>query len=239
MSSSFAKVASRPAPCIWRPSTGRPQSQASGVRHRSGTRPTAGFARSSLNEITQATIDLRAPCPFARFPAPESFPARAVPPQDGLGFNDLGRTEQARPEFGRPYRLSVTRRGFSTQPEGSPQRTSPRPAPGRRKLRVFPACKISTFGDEPHQGVANGRGAPAWRKNRPTISNADSRRRSASSPRRASSGRRFPRSKVIRSSPEDLRPMFEAVLENATRLCEASFGALLLHEDGAYRLSRR
>ena len=44
--------------------------------------------------------------------------------------------------------------------------------------------------------------------------------------------------KVISSSPGDLQPVFEAVLENATRLCEASFGALLLHEDdGAYRLA--
>jgi len=44
--------------------------------------------------------------------------------------------------------------------------------------------------------------------------------------------------KVISSSPGDLQPVFEAVLENATRLCEASFGTLLLHEDdGAYRLA--
>src|SRR5262249_2823283 len=44
--------------------------------------------------------------------------------------------------------------------------------------------------------------------------------------------------KVISSSPGDLQPGFQAVLENATRLCEASFGALLLHEDdGAYRLA--
>jgi GAF domain-containing protein len=38
--------------------------------------------------------------------------------------------------------------------------------------------------------------------------------------------------KVISSSPGDLHPVFGAVLENATRLCEASFGALLLHEGG-------
>jgi GAF domain-containing protein len=43
--------------------------------------------------------------------------------------------------------------------------------------------------------------------------------------------------KVISSSPGDLQPVFQAMLGNATRLCEASFGALLLHEaDGAYRL---
>jgi GAF domain-containing protein/CheY-like chemotaxis protein len=44
--------------------------------------------------------------------------------------------------------------------------------------------------------------------------------------------------RVISCSPGELEPVFEAVLENATRLCKASFGALLLHEDdGAYRLA--
>src|SRR5215475_6525043 len=44
--------------------------------------------------------------------------------------------------------------------------------------------------------------------------------------------------RVISSSPGELEPVFEAVLENATHLCKASFGALLLHEaEGAYRLA--
>src|SRR5262249_19988975 len=44
--------------------------------------------------------------------------------------------------------------------------------------------------------------------------------------------------RVISSSPGELEPVFEAVLENATCLCKASFGALLLHEgDGVYRLA--
>ena len=67
-----------------------------------GRAPLLVFFAHPLNEITQATIDLRAPCPLARFPAPERFPARAMPPKDGLRFNDLGRTEQARPELGHP-----------------------------------------------------------------------------------------------------------------------------------------
>ncbi len=41
--------------------------------------------------------------------------------------------------------------------------------------------------------------------------------------------------KVISSSPGDLKPVFQAMLENATRICEAQFGNLFLFENDAYR----
>jgi signal transduction histidine kinase len=41
--------------------------------------------------------------------------------------------------------------------------------------------------------------------------------------------------KVISSSPGDLQPVFEAMLANATRICEASFGNLMLYENGLLR----
>jgi GAF domain-containing protein/DNA-binding response OmpR family regulator len=40
---------------------------------------------------------------------------------------------------------------------------------------------------------------------------------------------------VISSSPGDLEPVFQAMLGNAVRICEASFGALLRFEGGAWR----
>src|SRR5262249_43056825 len=42
---------------------------------------------------------------------------------------------------------------------------------------------------------------------------------------------------IISSSPTDLQPMFETILANATRLCEASYGALWLCEGDAIRLA--
>jgi GAF domain-containing protein len=42
--------------------------------------------------------------------------------------------------------------------------------------------------------------------------------------------------KVISSSPGELEPVFQAMLQNAIRICEAKFGYLQLHEDGAFRV---
>ena len=40
---------------------------------------------------------------------------------------------------------------------------------------------------------------------------------------------------VISSSPGELEPVFQTMLENATRICEAKFGVLFLFQDGAFR----
>ena len=42
--------------------------------------------------------------------------------------------------------------------------------------------------------------------------------------------------KVISSSPGELEPVFQAMLQNATRICEANFGVLNLHENGTFRV---
>jgi GAF domain-containing protein len=43
--------------------------------------------------------------------------------------------------------------------------------------------------------------------------------------------------RVISSSPGDLKPVFDAILENATRICEAKFGYLQLPENGTFRMA--
>src|SRR5215475_10319386 len=40
--------------------------------------------------------------------------------------------------------------------------------------------------------------------------------------------------RVISSSPGDLEPIFNAMLKNALRICEAKFGMLLRYSDGAF-----
>ena len=40
---------------------------------------------------------------------------------------------------------------------------------------------------------------------------------------------------VISSSPGELEPVFQSMLENATRICEASFGTLLLYDGDVFR----
>ena len=40
---------------------------------------------------------------------------------------------------------------------------------------------------------------------------------------------------VISSSPGDLEPVFQAMMANATRICDAKFGILQLHENGKFR----
>ena len=43
--------------------------------------------------------------------------------------------------------------------------------------------------------------------------------------------------KVISSSPGELKPVFEAILENATRICEAKFGNLFLYADNSFHIA--
>src|SRR5262249_47720280 len=41
--------------------------------------------------------------------------------------------------------------------------------------------------------------------------------------------------KIISSSPGDLQPVFDAILQHATRICEAKFGTMWLREGDAFR----
>ena len=40
---------------------------------------------------------------------------------------------------------------------------------------------------------------------------------------------------MISSSPGELEPVFNKILENATRICNAEFGTMVLQENGGFR----
>src|ERR1700751_3747540 len=42
--------------------------------------------------------------------------------------------------------------------------------------------------------------------------------------------------RAIASSPHDMQPIFDAILDSATRLCRADVGSLRLSEEGGHRL---
>ena len=42
---------------------------------------------------------------------------------------------------------------------------------------------------------------------------------------------------VISSSSGDLQPVFVSILANATRICEADFGVLVLYDNAAFRVA--
>src|SRR5437588_9521391 len=117
-----------------------------------GRAPQRVFLAHPLNEITQATIDLRSPCPLSRFPAPESFPVRAMPPKDGLRLNHLGHTEQARPEPGHPYQQRPVTAAQSKARRCLPQ-SDAELMTEKQVLGLKPATRLEQVGEEHSERV--------------------------------------------------------------------------------------
>ena len=69
-----------------------------------GRTPQWVFPAHSLDQITQASVNPRPPCPIARLPAPDHSKSSAVPSQDRLRLNHLRRAKKTRPELGHPYK---------------------------------------------------------------------------------------------------------------------------------------
>ena len=118
--------------------------------------------------------------------------------------------------------VTLSRKGTKSQTRG-------------RKLR-------STGTKAGMRAAADANSVPSCRKSSrhvPASWKRSSQRASASFPRRWSSRRRPRRCcSVISSSPGELEPVFQAMLANATRICAASFGSLILFEGNALPAGR-
>src|SRR6266404_6166873 len=113
----------------------------------------------STDEIAQLMRDSGPSWPTLGFPAPESFPARAMPPKDRLRLNDLGRTDQARPEPGHPYQQRPVTAAWSEARRCLPQ-SDVELMTEKQVLSFKPASRLEYVGDEHHEQVQD-------RKHRP------------------------------------------------------------------------
>ena len=112
-----------------------------------GCAPQWVFPAHSLDQITQATINLRPPCPMSGFPTPESFEARAMPPKDRLRLHHPGQIKQIGPDPCQPYQQRPV---ATVQPQ-----TRRRPPQGdielmtkKQVLGFEPSSRLEHVGDE-------------------------------------------------------------------------------------------
>ncbi len=113
----------------------------------SGRAPLRVFLAHPLNEIAQATINFRPPCPLSGFPAPESFEAYAMPSQYCLRLNHLGRAKQARPEPCHPYQQCPVNPAQSKTRRRMPQ-CDVDLMTEEKVLGLKPAPRLEQVGDE-------------------------------------------------------------------------------------------
>jgi hypothetical protein len=110
------------------------------------------FLAHPLDKITQAPIDLGTPYPISRFPPPDHFKTSAMPTQDGIWLNHLGRTKQARPEPGHPYQQrSVT--AAKSKKRWRPPQSDIKLMTEKQILGFKPTSRLEQVGDEHSERV--------------------------------------------------------------------------------------
>lgn len=117
-----------------------------------GCSPQWVFPAHPLDQITQAPIDPRPPCPVSRFPTSERFKASAMPPQDRLRLNHMGHAEQARPEPGHPNeQRAVTATQSKTR--WRPPQSDVELMTEKQILCFKPTSRLEQIGDEHSERV--------------------------------------------------------------------------------------
>ena len=112
-----------------------------------GCAPQRVFPAHPLDQITQATIDLRPPCPISGFPTPEDFETSPMPPQDSFRPSYLGQIAQIGLNPGDPHQQ---RPAATVQPQT--RRRSPQGdvelMTEKQILGFEPASRLEHVGDE-------------------------------------------------------------------------------------------
>ena len=118
----------------------------------SGCAPLWVFPAHPLDQITQAPINLRPPCPIWRFPAPERSKTSAMLSQDRLRLNHLSHAEQARPKPGHPGQQRAVTAAQSKTRWCPPQSNNELMAQ-KQILGFKPLSRLEQIGDQHCQRV--------------------------------------------------------------------------------------
>ena len=189
--------------------------------------------RIKAKEInTLRIVHTPVPCETTSHPA-EGLPVnrgrvtgRAVFERRTIHVHDLAAEEDDFPEGSRDARRDGHRTTLATPllREGAPIGAI---LIRRMEVRPFSEKQIAllgTFADQAAIAIENARLFEAEQQHTRELSEALEQQTATSDVLR-----------VISSSPGELEPVFQAMLENATRICEAKFGNLLLYDGDAFR----
>ena len=112
-----------------------------------GCAPKWVFPAHPPDQIAQATINPRPPCPITRFPTPNHFETSAMPTQDCLWLNHLHRIKKTRPKPRNPAeQRTITAK--QSEPRWCPSQSDGQLMAEKQILSLKPAPRLEQVGDK-------------------------------------------------------------------------------------------